>query len=60
MGTADVKKCYDFWKSVKIITVHMDAINHCICTKEIMRKLVEENKLGDRVLIPSDGEMLTL
>ncbi len=39
MGTADVKKCYDFCKSVKIITVHMDAINHCICTKAIMRKL---------------------
>lgn len=60
MGTADVKKCYDFCKSVKIITVHMDAINHCICTKAIMRKFVEENKLGDRVLIPSDGETLTL
>lgn len=60
MGTEDVKKCYDFCKTVKIITVHMDAINHCICTKAIMRKFVEENKLGDRVLVPSDGEILTL
>ncbi len=60
MGTADVKKCYEFCKTVKIITVHMDAINHCICTKEIMRKFVEQNKLGDRVLIPSDGETITL
>ena len=60
MGTADVKKCYEFCNTVKIITVHMDAINHCICTKEIMRKFVEQNKLGDRVLIPSDGETITL
>ena len=60
MGTDDVKKCYEFCKTVKIITVHMDAINHCICTKEIMRKFVEENKLGDRVLVPNDGETLTL
>ena len=60
MGTNDVKKCYEFCKSVKIITVHMDAINHCICTRAIMRKFVDENKFGDRVMIPNDGEILTL
>ena len=60
MGTEDVKKCYDFYKEAKIITVHMDAINHCVCTREIMRKFVEENKLGDRVLVPNDGEILDL
>ena len=60
MGTNDVKKCYEFCKSVKIITVHMDAINHCICTRAIMRKFVDENKFGDRVMIPNDGEIITL
>jgi len=60
MGTDDVKKCYDFCKTPKIITVHMDAINHCICTRDIMRKFVDENKLGDRVIIPKDGETITL
>lgn len=60
MGTNDVKKCYEFCKSVKIITVHMDAINHCICTRAIMRKFVDENKFGDRVIIPNDGEIITL
>lgn len=60
MGTDDVKKCYDFCKTPKMITVHMDAINHCICTRDIMRKFVDENKLGDRVIIPKDGETITL
>ena len=60
MGTDDVKKCYDFCKTPKIITVHMDAINHCICTRDIMRKFVDEIKLGDRVIIPKDGETITL
>ncbi len=60
MGTNDVKKCYEFCKSVKIITVHMDAISHCICTRAIMRKFVDENKFGDRVIIPNDGEIITL
>ena len=52
MGTEDVKKCYDLSKNAKIITVHMDAINHCVCTREIMNKFVSENKLNDRVLVP--------
>jgi len=60
MGTEDVKKCYDFCKSAKIITVHMDAINHCVCTREMMRKYVDENKLKDRVFVPKDGEILNL
>ena len=60
MGKEDVLKCVEFHKKCKVIAVHMDAINHCICTKAIMRKFVEENKLGDRVLVPSDGETLTL
>ena len=60
MGTEDVKKCYDLCKSAKIITVHMDAINHCVCTREIMRKFISEKKLSDRVLVPNDGEVLNL
>ena len=38
----------------------MDAINHCICTREIIRKFVDVNKFGDRVIIPNDGEIKTL
>ena len=60
MGTNDVETCYKFAPKAKIITVHMDAINHCVCTREDMRKFVEEKKLGDRVLIPNDGETLKL
>ena len=60
MGTEDVKKCYDLSKNSKIITVHMDAINHCVCTREIMNKFVSENKLNDRVLVPKDGEVINL
>ena len=45
---------------MKIITVHMDAFSHCICTRAIMRKFVDENKFGDRVIIPNDGEIITL
>ena len=60
MGTDDVEYCYNFSNKAKIIAVHMDAINHCVCTREIMRKFVEEKKLGDRVFVPNDGECIKL
>ena len=33
---------------------------HCICTIDMMKKFVEENKLQDRVLVPTDGEILKI
>ena len=58
MGPDDVKKCYEMCKEAKIIPVHMNSYCHCICTIEKMKKFVEENKLGDRVFVPCDGEIL--
>lgn len=60
MGCEDIETCYNFSKKAKIVAVHMDAINHCVCTRDVMRKFVEEKKLGDRVLIPNDGECIKL
>jgi len=57
MGPDDVKKCYEFCKDAKIIPVHMNSLAHCACTIEKMKKFVEENKLGDRVMVPNDGEI---
>ena len=60
MGTDDVKRCVEFTKKAKIITVHMDAINHCVCSREMMRNFVKENKLEENVLVPNDGEVINL
>jgi L-ascorbate metabolism protein UlaG (beta-lactamase superfamily) len=42
----------------KIVAVHMDAINHCLDTREKLRKRVEKEGLLERVSIPDDGEIL--
>ena len=60
MGTDDVKRCVEFTKKAKIITVHMDAINHCVCSREMMRKFVKDNKFEENVLVPNDGEVINL
>jgi len=59
-GPEDVKKCYEFCKTAKIIPVHMDSYPHCLCTTDKMKKFVEENKLQNRVIVPTDGEILKL
>ena len=60
MDPEDVKKCYEFCKTAKIIPVHMNSLAHCLCTIEKMKKFVEENKLQDRVLVQEDGEILKI
>ena len=60
MDPEDVKKCYEFCKTAKIIPVHMDSYPHCLCTTDKMKKFVEENKLQDRVLITTEREILKL
>lgn len=60
MCPEDVKKCYEFCKTAKIITAHMDCIPHLVYTTEKMKKFVEENKLQDRVIVPNNGEILKL
>ena len=60
MDPEDVKKCYELAKNAKIIPVHMNSFPHCLCTIDMMKKYVEENKLQDRVLVPTDGEILKI
>ena len=60
MDPEDVKKCYEFIKTAKIIPVHLNALAHCLATVDVMKKYVEENKLEDRVIVPNDGEILKL
>ena len=45
-------------KDAKIIPVHMDCLAHALCDTKKKKKFVEDNKLGDRVVVPLDGEVL--
>lgn len=58
MGTKDVRHAYNMLPEAKIITVHMDAVNHATVSRADMRAYVNENKLDDRVVVPDDGEFV--
>lgn len=58
MGTKDVRHAYRMLPEAKIITVHMDAVNHTTINRADMRAYIKENKLEDRVVVPNDGEFV--
>lgn len=43
----------------QIIAVHMDAINHCLVSRDHLRAYLKEKGLLGQVLIPMDGEEMT-
>ena len=60
MGKEDTLKCVEFHDKCKVIAVHMDAINHCMHSRAMVREFVKEKKIEDKVFIPEDGEKIKL
>jgi L-ascorbate metabolism protein UlaG (beta-lactamase superfamily) len=58
MGTQDVLKASLMAPQADIVTVHMDAINHCTVGRKHMKDFVKNNNLIDKVKIPEDGEIV--
>ncbi|OSI14906.1 hypothetical protein BWD09_09580 [Neisseria dentiae] len=60
MGLPDVLKAAQVAPKAKIITVHMDTVNHGGVTRDDMQKFVLGEKLSEKVIIPKDGETVLL
>jgi len=57
MTSADVARVSREHPAGEIIAVHMDAINHCLTTRQLLRAALVEQGL-ERVHIPPDGAVL--
>lgn len=44
----------------QVVAVHMDAINHCIVSREDLAFQLEAERLRERVAIPADGDWVEL
>lgn len=60
MGTEDVGHAAKMDPKADIITVHMDAINHCTVSRQDMRDYVKMMKLDKQVSVPEDGQHVQL
>lgn len=58
MTAEDVAEVCAAAPEARIVAVHMEAINHCLLTREELQGFLQERGLADRVLIPADGEEL--
>lgn len=56
MGKDDIYEVYKAAPEAKIISVHMEAVNHWTLSREELKHYIEEKGLSSNVLVPDDGE----
>ena len=56
MGKEDVYQVHKAAPSAKIITVHMEAVNHWTLSREELRSFVNDKVTSSNILVPNDGE----
>jgi L-ascorbate metabolism protein UlaG (beta-lactamase superfamily) len=60
MTPSDIFNVHQKLSQTKIITVHMDTVNHCFIKRTDLSKALAEKGLESKVLIPNDGEMIAI
>ncbi|MGE6366299.1 MBL fold metallo-hydrolase [Bacillus paramycoides] len=59
MGKDDVYEVHKAASNVKIIAVHMEAVNHWALSREELKNFIHEKRITSNVLVPDDGESYT-
>lgn len=59
MGKDDIYEVYKVAPNAKIISVHMEAVNHWTLSREELKRFVHEKGISSNVLVPDDGESYT-
>lgn len=56
MGKEDVYEVYKAAPNAKIISVHMEAVNHWTLSREELKNFINEKGISSNVSVPDDGE----
>ncbi|HFE2469856.1 TPA: MBL fold metallo-hydrolase [Staphylococcus aureus] len=59
MDEHDVLKVAHTLPLAQIVVVHMEAVNHWHLSRKELNEFINSNDLGNRVVVPNDGELLT-
>jgi hypothetical protein len=60
MGLDDVVNVCRAAPRARVIAVHMEAVNHCVLTRDALRAGLDRAGLTSRVHIPNDGDVVDL
>lgn len=58
MTAQDISALCKYERNTTVVAVHMEAINHCLLSREQLKLHVAAEGLAERVLIPADGEVV--
>lgn len=56
MGKEDIYEVYKAAPNAKIISVHMEAVNHWTLSRAELKSFIEEKGISSNVIVPDDGE----
>ena len=59
MGAQDTLRTLQVLPSATLVASHMEAINHCLLSRQALHEFTQQQGIADRVAIPEDGESLT-
>ncbi len=60
MDTADIAAVCQAAPAARVVAVHMEAFNHCLLTRPLLRAFLAREGLTGRVAVPADGETAKL
>jgi L-ascorbate metabolism protein UlaG (beta-lactamase superfamily) len=60
MNASDVHEVHKAAPSATLVGTHMEAVNHCVLTRQGMRSYAEQHGFADRMILPADGETVTV
>ena len=59
MGARDTLRTLQALPETTVVASHMEAINHCLLTRQELREYTQQSGIEEKVLIPEDGDTLT-
>jgi len=60
MNLSDIDQVLKASGRAKVIAVHMDTVNHCQLRKTEVREFAKANGVDRRLLVPADGEVVSV
>ena len=60
MGEEDVYQVQRAAPEATLVATHMEAVNHAVLSRDTLRSFAREKEISECLLVPEDGEVLTL
>lgn len=60
MTKEDIYRTHQAAPESILISSHMEAVNHCLLSRQELRSFAHEQGIADQIIVPDDGQVITL